>query len=255
MDSNLKEAHPDVSGISILGDQTAILCLHGFTATPQTYSEFAIRAHAQTSHTILAPLLPGHGGVAEDLDSVTAQEWLLFTQKTLQEVTSTYKKIHLVGFSMGATLALLTYPMFANQISSLHLLAPALDVKTTFERYALHLMKVIPSKILKKIIRHKKGKVTDHLSYDHYSYYAARQSFELFEKAKKNIPDISAPTLIQYADKDPVIDPSFVLQIAPHFTNVDSRIIKIHSDLHIMLNSNQKDEIMKNMIEWIQKHK
>ncbi|MCL6452155.1 MAG: alpha/beta fold hydrolase [Alicyclobacillus sp.] len=97
------------------------ILIHGFTGTPQDLEPLATALRAQ-GYTVHCPLLAGHGGTREDLESATATAWV-DSVGPLVRTALTQGPVHLVGFSMGAMIAAIlaaSYP-----IASVTMLAPA----------------------------------------------------------------------------------------------------------------------------------
>lgn len=101
----------------------ACLIIHGSTGSPDDVRGLAEHIH-QDGMTVYAMLLPGHGAENGDRPEV---KW----QACLQEVLMRYRllrdrhsKVHVVGFSFGAALAVLLARR--ESVASLSLLAPAL---------------------------------------------------------------------------------------------------------------------------------
>src|SRR3989338_6066436 len=96
----------------------SILLLHGFTGHP---SDLEPLDKAFTKHglTCIRPTLPGHGTKSQDLNQVTVEDWLGATQN--------YDSDIIIGFSMGALLAILLASERPRK--KLILISPALILK------------------------------------------------------------------------------------------------------------------------------
>src|SRR5262245_57332737 len=82
-----------------------ILCLHGFTATPFEFSFLAPRLEA-AGFTVSAPLLPGHGGDAVDLDRTAWPDWFAGVETAFADLRARCASVAVVGQSLGGLLAL-----------------------------------------------------------------------------------------------------------------------------------------------------
>ena len=87
------------------GAGTGALLLHGFTGTAKEMRPLgeALAAAGVAAH---GPLLPGFGPSIGDLTATTAEDWRRATDRAWDEVVASYDVPVLVGFSMGAVLAL-----------------------------------------------------------------------------------------------------------------------------------------------------
>ncbi len=86
-------------------NDVAFLLIHGFEGSPYTLKQLAEYLH-QEGHTVMAPLLPGHGTSPEDFIKTRYEHWYSAIHKIYQEHRPHYKKFFVVGFSMGGNLAL-----------------------------------------------------------------------------------------------------------------------------------------------------
>lgn len=81
------------------------MLFHGYTGHPGHCTPLADEM-AGRGHTVVAPRLAGHTGIAEDLAEVTWRDWL-DSARAAAESVSDHRRVHLVGLSMGGLLALL----------------------------------------------------------------------------------------------------------------------------------------------------
>lgn len=82
-----------------------LLLIHGFEGSPYTLKELADYLHRE-GHTVIAPLLPGHGTTPEDFNKTRYEHWYHAVHKSYQEQRPHFKKFFIVGFSMGGNLTL-----------------------------------------------------------------------------------------------------------------------------------------------------
>lgn len=102
------------------GGPSALL-LHGFTGSPAELRYLGERL-AQEGLSVLAPCLPGHG---EDAGTSAGREDWLGVGRTALEELALRGPVRVVGFSMGALLAVVLAAERPDRIASLALLAPA----------------------------------------------------------------------------------------------------------------------------------
>jgi len=82
----------------------AILLFHGFASSPKEL--YPLAEFLSDNYDIYAPRLPGHGTSIKDLEKRKYTEWLSFSARIYKHLRSQYKKVVLIGFSMGGTIAL-----------------------------------------------------------------------------------------------------------------------------------------------------
>ncbi|MBX7057460.1 MAG: alpha/beta fold hydrolase [Leptospirales bacterium] len=83
----------------------AFLVIHGYGGSPFNVRPLGEFLHS-LGHTAIGPLLPGHGTRIEDLARTRFQHWESYIERMYLEERSRYRKLFLVGFSMGGAVAL-----------------------------------------------------------------------------------------------------------------------------------------------------
>lgn len=86
------------------GGQPAAALIHGFPGTPAELRPLG-RALHQAGWTVHGPLLPGFGADLESLPRRQASEWIEAVKETVRELQSRHDPVLLIGYSMGAALA------------------------------------------------------------------------------------------------------------------------------------------------------
>jgi carboxylesterase len=97
----------DRAAFALEGERAGALLLHGFTSTPWEVRPIGDALH-EAGYEVSAPVLPGHGTLPRDLDTVDEDDWLRAAREGLDALTSRPRLV--VGSSMGGLLALLLAP-------------------------------------------------------------------------------------------------------------------------------------------------
>lgn len=87
------------------GEETGILLIHGFTASPIDMKPLG-ESFRDWGYTVNAPLLAGHGRTPEEMKDTDWEDWLGEADKALAKMRKTCKQIIAVGHSMGGLIAL-----------------------------------------------------------------------------------------------------------------------------------------------------
>jgi carboxylesterase len=112
--------------LDLPGGPDAALLLHGLTGSTFELFPIAERLRARGVR-VLAPLLAGHGGTAQDLAGVKWTEWLAKAGRDLGRLEGARRTL-VVGCSTGALLGCALAAELPSRVQGLVLLAPALEL-------------------------------------------------------------------------------------------------------------------------------
>ncbi len=87
------------------GSEKAVLFVHGFPSTPAVY-RWAAGELSKEGWDCAAPLLPGFGTDWHDLISTNYSQWYSYLSEYYRDLRKLYKKLFIVGTSMGGALTL-----------------------------------------------------------------------------------------------------------------------------------------------------
>lgn len=107
------------------GKERALLLLHGFSSTPAVFRELI--PDLSQYDAIVAPALPGHAQSIDAFSKVHARDWVTHTELLCSELMQKYKKLDVLGMSLGGVLACHLSKQFP--LHHLYLLAPALVLR------------------------------------------------------------------------------------------------------------------------------
>ena len=96
---------PGAAGAPHAADDTAVLCLHGFTSSPYEV-RYLGEALARRGYAVHGPMLPGHGTSLEDLDGKTWRDWTDFVAERYDALAARHARVAVVGQSLGGLLSL-----------------------------------------------------------------------------------------------------------------------------------------------------
>jgi len=126
---------PEKTAAFQFGDgNTACLMLHGFTGSPWDLRPLG-EVLARSGYLVSAIQLPGHGSTPQAMIGVGAADWKLAAQRALLALQG-LPQIFLVGFSMGALLALIAAAKHPDRVAGLALIAPAMRLRGVGPRLA-----------------------------------------------------------------------------------------------------------------------
>lgn len=96
---------PEHEAFQLDGGEAAALVVHGFPGTPAEVRPLAEALHG-AGWTVSAPLLPGFGAEFETLFDRTYTEWTGEVARELHRLQADHQPLVLIGYSMGAAVAL-----------------------------------------------------------------------------------------------------------------------------------------------------
>ncbi|MFH2036063.1 MAG: alpha/beta fold hydrolase [Candidatus Zixiibacteriota bacterium] len=140
-------------------DSPAILFIHGYGGSPYDFKPL-IDTLDKLGYTYYAPLLPGHGQSAIELENSTKEQWFDAAEKAYHELKANYETIYVIGFSMGGAISVLLAARF--EVDGLILINPYFRTTmkwwylTNLENTARLLSPFIPY-----VIKPKKGQIND----------------------------------------------------------------------------------------------
>jgi carboxylesterase len=114
---------PEHEVFQLDGGEAAALLVHGFPGTPAEVRPLAEALHG-AGWTVHAPLLPGFGADFDTLFEREHTEWVNAVAGALQALQADHHPVVLVGYSMGAAVALNVTATAASPPAALILLAP-----------------------------------------------------------------------------------------------------------------------------------
>lgn len=109
-----------------------ILLIHGLMDSPFMMRDLGSHFLSLGFH-VRSILLPGHGTVPADLQTVHYQAWLDAAEYGIRSFGSLVDELYVCGFSMGGLLALY-HAYHRDDIAGLILLAPALNIKSRWAK-------------------------------------------------------------------------------------------------------------------------
>jgi carboxylesterase len=122
------------------GGQPAAVLIHGFMGTPDELRPLAQELH-EAGWTVKGVLLPGFGEQIDTLFTRQWSDWKAAVQETILELQQQHRPIILVGYSMGAAVAL--NAAADTVVDGLVLIAPFWQIGTAWQRMVWQLLKHI----------------------------------------------------------------------------------------------------------------
>ena len=243
---------PGAEPVSIKGNKTGFLFIHGFTGASYEGREMAHWLHDREGLTVSVPLLPGHGSKPEDLKGINWIDWYLHARNKFLELKESCDRIFVCGQSMGGAIALQIASH--HSVSGVITLAGAAFLKDwrlkllPFARY------IIPYQHKSKgpDIRNKeiKGRVA---SYHKYPVKSIDQFLALLEHTRGDLPEVIAPALLIHARMDRTVHISNLKYIYDHISSRQKEMIVLEKSYHVISIDIEKEIVFNNILSFIKK--
>ena len=235
-----------------------VLLLHGLLASPaelRGYGDYL----AKQGYTILGIRLKGHGTSPYALREQSWEDWYECAKRGFDILKVYCQRIFIAGFSTGGALALTlaakeAYPEIAGMIVvsvPLKYVNPALMLVPLLQAANTLIEWVSSFEGLKPFIENP----TEHpdINYQHVPVRALYELRRLIAQLNDILPKVHQPTLVVYADNDPVIAASSAQILFDRLGSNNKRLCPIEANRHGILMDNtggtwnQIDEFLINL--------
>lgn len=192
-----------------------VLLVHGLMAAPEEVREWADFLYAQ-GYTVYAPRMDGHGTSADDLSQRKMGEWIAAVNRGHEILKHCCEHIIIAGFSTGAAVALKQVIDQPKAFDALISISAPLKFKKFSANFAKPVntwnktLKLLDNPLL-STERLRKEFVTNHADNPHINYLRCPVSSiveikSLMKQVQAGLNEITIPTLVIHADKDPKVD-------------------------------------------------
>lgn len=241
--------NPESEGGSFLwpgkqDQKTAIMLLHGFTATTVEVRPMAKFLNDQ-GYTVAGPLLPGHGVSPEELIYTRYTDWISAVNNTYLELERKYEHVFVLGESMGGLCTLWLAAQYP-KIAGVLVFAPALRIHNLWQ-----------TRLIWPFVHYKQKANIDLSStwqgYNVVPLRAAAQLHKFQQLIKRRLPDIQQPIIVFQGKLDKTIDPLSSVEIIQRISSEEKELVWLEDSSHCILLDKQMDIVKRLSIEFIQK--
>lgn len=218
-----------------------VLLIHGLLAQPAQLQNYA-RYLLEQGYTVFAPRLKGHGTSPHDLRTRTLQDWYASVQTGLAIIRPFCQKVAIIGFSTGGALAL---KLAANNPNIYAVITVAVPIKLMDKSFLFVPLLHGTNRILEWVssIEGVKPFIANTPEYPatNYCQVPVKSLYEmrlLIDELDTLLPTITTPTLVLYANQDPVVHPDSSQIIMQKCTAQTKQITAIPADTHCILTDN-----------------
>lgn len=231
-------------------NQELVLFIHGIFSSPAVFDLFYPILKEQ-GYSIYAVVLKGHGKDLKSITRVKYQEWIEQINTLLKQLSNKYKKIHVVGHSMGALLALTSSD---HLVTKRILIAPSYCLKLTFQFIKLCLFAHRPNSKDNYIKGNQKRFCITFPKSIFKKAIALKSLWELFKLklyTKSIIKKIDKPTYIIQSKSDECVSLRCPNKILKQINNINKEVFWIDKSYHAVYDETEVTLLTKKFIEYI----
>ncbi len=232
------------------GNNTAVLFIHGFTASPSEVYPVAQIVHENSGATVSSILLPGHGSHPRFLNRTTWQDWYQAVEDEARYLIDNYDKVYIVGLSLGGLLALylgINLP----EIKGVTAINAPIKLRYPIIRgLALGLQWVKPyfpkSEATQADLR-KKGR----FAYDCTPVKAFLSMMNFRDIVLKNLDKLTVPLLIIQSLADETVDPAGVQVVMDKAKNSLVELVELEDSRHVATMGEDREKVAGLIIDFM----
>lgn len=226
------------------------MLVHGFTGITAELSYAAERLW-ERGYTVSLPRLPGHGTWAEDFLRTRRRDWLRRVEDEYLDLAARYRRVHLVGLSMGALLVLLTARRY--ETGRLVLAAPAITNTDGRIRFTPYLRYILPA-LSKKDYQFSGPPEQAGIAAEYWSrtwLAPAAELYRLQKEARRALPAVQAKALIIVSQADDTVPLEAAEIIEGGMKEGKTRRLVLKESGHLVLNDVEKERVLDEIILWL----
>lgn len=182
-----------------------VLLSHGFTGSTVSLRPWA-QDLAAAGHSVVLPLLPGHGTTWQEMNRTTWQDWYAELSRGFARLSDRCEHVVVAGLSMGGALVTKLVQDHPDRIDGLVLVNPAYKVEDPRMRVLPLLQRVLPS--LPGIGNDIKKPGQDEGCYDRIPLKALYSQTQLWAEVVQALPAVRTPVLLFQSPEDHIVPAS-----------------------------------------------
>ena len=226
---------------------TMVIFIHGILEGPNQFKKFA-NIVKEKGFSYSSILLDGHGGSGNKFANSSMEKWIDSVEKEILKYKDKYKNIILVGHSMGALLSILLSLKYKNTVKSLILISTPLKVHVRFDMM-ISSIKIALGRIKEedRLTKYAYNALNvDRCSLVTYTRWIPRYKdlFKLIIIVKKELKNISIPTLIIHTKKDELVSNKSLNLFYNNLKN-DYKVINLEKSGHFYYDEEELKKILK----------
>lgn len=256
------------------GGRHAVLALHGLLSCP-VEMQYVGRMLAKSGYAVRAPVIKGYSFATLGTTKVaTAEHWLAEVENHFNDLRQHHDTVSVTGLCIGAVLAMKLAIRRGSDVAALGLLAPVL----AYDGWGLPRSKVLLPLAMHTPLRHvwkyqerfpyglknenmrrwieaeMKAKTNSIAGAASLSGEGIYQAHRLIGKVKRQLRDVTVPTLIVHALEDDVTSIKSANLIESRISSAIQRKVLLHNSYHMVTLDNDKDQVASETIAFFDQY-
>lgn len=248
----MKNIDPKARPFMLSGNNdTAVLFIHGFTASPSEVYPTAVILHEISGYTVSGLLLPGHGCSADAMNRSSWGEWFESVEQAIRSLQQDHARVWAAGLSMGGLLAIHAGVNCLGLQGVISINAPVLIKKPIFKRLAplLQIVKPYWPKGNMEVIRQLEQQ--GRYAYDCTPVGAFCSMMELRDIVVREICELNLPLLLMQAAEDESVKTKSAAYLAQKAARTSPKILNLPHSGHVATMGPEKQLIAQEMADFM----
>lgn len=249
----MADIHPQAQPFLLSGsNDTAVLFIHGFTASPSEVYPTALLLHEMNGCTINGLLLPGHGSRLEDMNRNSWKDWYGAVESAIRVLQADYRNVWVAGLSMGGLLAIHAGVNCRGLSGAISINAPVF-IRVPLFKYLAPLLQICKPYLPKgnmAVIRELQEQ--GRFAYDCTPVRAFRSMLKLRDTVVGEIDRLTVPLLLMQSGHDESVKTTSARYLAQKTCKAETRIVDLPGSRHVATMGPEKQLIAREMAAFIQ---
>lgn len=242
--------YPKPDPLFLKGSQeTALLLIHGFTASPSELYPTAQLIYDISGCTLSAPLLPGHGASPRSLNQTNWEEWYNAAKNELNFLIENYHRVFIGGLSLGGFLALHAGHEVKGLEGVISINAPVFNRSPLLTAASPLIKRIRPYYPKKNRLRLRQLEAEGRFAYNVIPVKAFQSVMNLRDTVMEEVDAINLPVLLIQSLQDESVHPRSVYYLQERIKR--SELIELHGSGHVATMGSEKEKIARAIADFI----
>lgn len=231
------------------------LLIHGYTSTPDEMKILARNINGNFSDYVYVIRLKGHGELPSKVYNLTLEDWYIQVEEEYNRLDGECGNVNVAGFSFGGALA--TKLSEEKNVGRTYLIAPYLF--TSYRKSSVISLDFVMSYFSDILLYIKKDKIAQindpqgqisYISYWNFPLIPVKYSRDFLDSVINDLDKIKNPILIQHSIGDMTANIKGSRMIYERALSEDKVIVELERSNHVLLSDYEKEEVIKNIIDF-----